>query len=187
VHTIQLAKWAAQGRVFAFEPGPAAATILRRHVRMNGLEERVEVVEAAVGSTEGHATLFTDGADVMGRLEAPNPLIRDSARPVTVSVVSLDAFCGARGIRPDWVVMDIEGFEVAALRGGGRLLGDPAVEFVVEMHPSIWSFSDGASRAELEEILRRASRVAVPLSGQSDPLAEHGMVHLAVRGVRASA
>jgi len=70
---------------------------------------------------------------------------------VDVPVATIDAFCGEAAIAPDWLVIDIEGYEVRALRGAvetlGRRWSRPGI--VVEMH-----------------------------SGQRDPLADHGMVAL---------
>ena len=80
VYVLQFAHWSRPGgRVFAFEPNPAARAVLERHIRFNGLEERVEVVPCAVGSAGGRATLFAAGEDGMSRLGTPSPMLADQA------------------------------------------------------------------------------------------------------------
>ena len=74
--------------------------------------------------------------------------------------------------------MDIEGWEIAALRAARHLLRRS--RFVVELHPRAWPWS-GESRAGLEAVLNEFELEAVPLAGQADPLAEHGQVVLSGR------
>ena len=71
--------------------------------------------------------------------------------------------------------MDIEGWEIAALRGASTLLGSTRV--AVELHPSAWPWS-GHSRADLEQLLHDWKLVAHPLAGQADSLGQHGQVVL---------
>jgi FkbM family methyltransferase len=178
VYVLQFARWTGpDGKVIAFEPNPDARAVLQKHIRMNGLESRARVVPAAVGARKGEAILFASGADGMSRMGAPNALIAASVREVSVPVTTLDAFIASERLVPDWVLIDIEGFEIAALQGARELLRSPSVGVVVEMHPSIWD-SAGTSRAEAERVLAELERTAVPLTGQVDPLAEHGLVHL---------
>jgi FkbM family methyltransferase len=183
VYVLQFAHWAGPaGRVVAFEPNPAARRVLARHVGLNGLGARVEVVPAAVGSAAGEATLYAAGADGMSRLGAPNVLIAGRAREVRVPVVTLDDFCRERDLRPDWLLIDIEGFELAALAGARRLIRErgTALHVVVEMHPSVWASAD-TTREGAAALLDELGLRPVPLTGQRDPLGEHGLVYLEKR------
>jgi FkbM family methyltransferase len=175
VYTLQLAHWVGvTGRVVAFEPNPAARAVLARNVALNALQSRVEIVSSAVGAAAGRVDFFTSGADGMGRAGRPNPKLARTDR-FAVAVATLDDVAAARGRRPDVVMMDIEGWEVGALQGARSLHG--ISRFVVELHPDAWQWS-GHSRADLETLLAAAHLTARPLSGQSDPLGEHGQVAL---------
>lgn len=179
VFTLQLAHWVGpRGRVVAFEPNPAAAAMLERNVRLNGFEDRVAVARAAVGAAPGTVEFFVSGTDGMGRAGTPNPQLT-TARPVTVAVTTLDREAASRGRMPAVVMMDIEGWEIAALQGAGTLIGHTT--FVVELHPSAWGWS-GHGRGDLEAFLAAHRLDAEPLSGQRDPLGELGQVALVVRG-----
>jgi FkbM family methyltransferase len=182
-YVLQLAHWSRpDGRIIAFEPNPAAAELLDRHLRFNDLAGRVEVVRFAVGAERGTAVLYAAGADGRARLDEPNPELAGHAKPVSVPVTTIDSFCRERGLRPDWIIIDIEGFEITALRGGRQTLAaSPRPGVVVEMHPSAWQLS-GTTRAAAETLLQELRLIPVPLTGQADPLAQHGIVHLAPVG-----
>jgi FkbM family methyltransferase len=181
VYVLQMARWVgARGSVVAFEPNPAALAVLRRHVAMNALEGSVTVVPKGIGSRKDVLSFFSFGADGMSRLAAPNPLIEDRAVESSVEVTTLDDYVEETGVAPDWVVMDIEGFEIHALRGFERTLAklSDRVGVVVEFHPQAWA-SSGSSEVEARELLRELRRSPVPLTGQKDPWRDHGLVHLA--------
>ena len=180
VYVLQFARWSApSGRVIAFEPNPSALAVLRRHVEMNGLTERVTVVPAAVGAAVGAAVLYAAEVDGMSRLGEPNRLIADRVSEIRVPVVTLDEFCAEESITPDWLFMDIEGFEIAALEGARRLIAarGAALNIVVEMHPGIWDSAD-TTRADAESLLSELKLRVVPLTGQADPLGDQGLVYL---------
>jgi FkbM family methyltransferase len=180
VYVLQLAHWSRpNGRVIAFEPNPAALDVLRKHVRFNGLEERVRVVAAAVGAASGESVLYAADADGMSRLETPNPALAARARPFPVPVVTIDEYCAAEGIVPDWIVIDVEGFELSVLSGGRAVIANrikpPGV--IVEMHPSAWAWAN-ASRGQAEFLIAELGLRAIPLTGQTDPFHDHGLVRL---------
>jgi FkbM family methyltransferase len=180
VDVLQFAHWSRpDGRVIAVEPNPSARAVLEKHVRLNGLERRVEIVSAAVGAAAGEAALFAVDADGMSRLGAPNPTLAGRATAITVPVVSLDDLCESRALAPDWLFLDIEGFEIAALSGARRLLTTrrQSMSVVVEMHPDSWEVA-GTSRADAESLFRDLRLCAEPLSGQPDVLATYGHVWL---------
>lgn len=180
VYVLQFAHWSGKtGRVIAFEPNPGALEILNKHVKMNALAHRVDVVPSAVSSSNGEATLFAFGADGMSRLGAPNNELAGKTQPVQVPVTTLDHYCAANRIAPDWLFIDIEGFEIAALQGARELIlmrrGEMGI--LVEMHPNVWD-SAGTSRDKAESLLAEMQVRPIPLTGQKDPLGDHGIVRL---------
>jgi len=180
VYVLQFARWSGTtGRVVAFEPNPGAREFLSRHVELNNFAGRVEIVPAAVGSSGGEAVLFAADADGMSRLGAPNDLIAERVAELTVPVVTLDDFCKSRGLEPDWLFIDIEGFEIAALEGARSLIErrGAALHIIVEMHPNVWDSAD-TTRAGAEKLLRELRLCPLALMGQGDPLGEHGLVYL---------
>lgn len=180
IYAMQLAHWVGpEGRVVAFEPNPGAAEVLRRHVQYNGLEDRVRVEEAAVSDAAGETSMFVTAADARSRLGAPNPDLAGLAKEVTVPVTTLDEFWESSGLDPDWMLIDIEGFEIRALLGAARVIQSRGrdLRIVVEMHPNVWDSAD-TTRDDAEQILERFGFQVEPLAGQTDPLGEYGHVLL---------
>lgn len=105
------------GRVLAVEPVPATAAALRRNLEASGCTA-VQVVEAALAAEPGTVELsvFDDDpcgvAASVGRPEGWRP-----AGSVAVPALRLDDLLAERGMRPALVKLDVEGSELAALRG----------------------------------------------------------------------
>jgi len=187
VYVLQLSHFARPtGRVVAFEPNPAALAILRRHVALNGLETSVTVVPEALSDENGTATFYAAGADGMSRLGEANVLLGSRATEFQVKTTTLDSYVERTGLEPDWLVMDIEGFEIRALLGARELLRRRGnrIGVVVELHPSVWP-SARTTRELAEGLFAELDVSPVPLTGQTDPLAEHGMVYLHPRSLPA--
>jgi FkbM family methyltransferase len=180
VYVLQFAHWRGRsGRVVAFEPNPAATEVLLKHVHLNDMQGIVAIEEVAIGDAPGTATLYRDQADGMSRLGKPNRLLLGRIEPIVVPVATLDEFCARTELRPDWLLIDIEGFEFAALRGATHMLerGRNQLGLVMEMHPDVWD-SAATSSADAERFLSEIGLSAVPITGQHDPLGEYGLVHL---------
>jgi FkbM family methyltransferase len=182
VYVLQFANWVGpSGRVVAFEPNPGARSVLEYHVQINGLSDFATIVPCAVSEHSGTATLFAAGADGMSRLNAPNKAIADQVRGLDVSVVSVDDYVSQSSVKPDILMVDIEGFEIAAIAGAKRLIKEKRdLLIVVEMHPNVWS-SAGTTRRSAEDLLDELQLTPVPLQGQTDALNEHATVHLKQR------
>lgn len=177
-YVLQLAHWSAPGgQVIAFEPNSGAREVLARHIAWNGIESRVTVAPLAVSAQPGENVLYAEGADGMSRLAEANRGLRGNAVEVVVPVTSIDTWCREHGIWPDVLLLDIEGFEIEALRGAREAIARKRPILVVEMHPNVWN-SSNASRPEAEQLLAELGLRAVPLSRQKDPLEDHGQVAL---------
>lgn len=179
IYALALAKWTApDGRVFAFEPNPAIRAVLQTHVAMNDSADRVEVIAEAIGDRVGRATFFAAGTEGFSRLNAQNPRAAVGA-PLTVATTTIDRFCEARQLTPDWIVMDVEGLELSALEGARETIrgGRGRLGLLVEMHPDLWAVS-GGSRERMAELLASLELRAVPLQGSADALADQRVVRL---------
>jgi FkbM family methyltransferase len=115
------------GRVFAFEPDPAARGALERNIRANGAHN-VTVVPSAVTGHDGTVWLQSD-------------LVGDSTTHVSteggfveVEAVTLASFCGRLGLSPSVIKVDVEGGEAGVLADGARALLGRTRAVVVEVH-----------------------------------------------------
>lgn len=125
------ARAGARGRVFAFEPNPETVALLRANVAANGFADRVAVVPAGVGDGCGRRRLF------LGETGTTSSLFdQGSNRCADVDSTTLDDALPADA-RVDVLKIDIEGGEVAALRGMRRTLAaaGPRLALFVECNP----------------------------------------------------
>lgn len=178
IYALCLARWSApHGRVFAFEPNPSTRAVLESNVGRNPEGERIAIIPTGVSDRIGESTFFAAGIEGFSRLGEPNRARPEDHRSFRVPITTIDEFCTEHGVRPNWMLIDIEGYEVAALRGAREtiLLARPRI--VVEMHPFLWE-SAGTSREEFAGLLRELGLRADPLSNQADPWAENGQVVL---------
>lgn len=184
VYALCLARWSAPGgRVFAFEPNPATRQILEKHVDLNQYRAEICVVPSAVSDRAGQAVFFAgapgvNGASGLSRLGSPNPDAPPGS-PVEVTVTTIDTFCSEQKVMPQWLIVDVEGYEVAVLKGARGVIerARDTLGIVVEIHPNLWA-SAGTSRADLERFCTDMRLRPVGLTGQTDPLGEYGVVRM---------
>jgi FkbM family methyltransferase len=157
-YTLLFARWVGPvGRVIAFEPAPAAAAGLRRHLELNGLTSNVDVQQCAAAASIGTASFTCDDASGTNVLT-----VTTAKRGIEVQTTTLDAFCAERNLQPDIVKIDVEGTELGVLRGARRILSPREVQVFVELHPSVWS-ARGIAAADIRAELAGQQLIAEPL------------------------
>lgn len=101
-------------RSISVEPDPGTLVCLQRNVDANGIGDRVEIVETALGATPGVAR-FSIGFDTTNRIVTN---VSEVSREVRLA--SLDSIVGDR--RPTMIKMDVEGYEAEVLKGARQTL-----------------------------------------------------------------
>lgn len=120
------------GRVLAYEPVPGTRHLLERHVRINGVSERVTVRPVAMGATPGEVTLWIT-SDV-GDSEA-GTLRRAGARALIVPRSTVDIEAASVGARVHAIKVDVEGQELDVLAGARATLERDRPTLLVSVHP----------------------------------------------------
>jgi FkbM family methyltransferase len=161
-----------EGAVLAFEPQPRLAGLLRRAFVAAGRNPD-DVLQAACGDVEGqmsfHVPRLQSGAASMF---AANTAHRKS-ETYSVAVTTIDRVLGGRPLCGTLVVkLDIEGAELAVLRGGRATLRSRKPTLLLELNPST-SCGAGFRLAELIaelEALGYRSAATVDQPNRSYPL-----------------
>jgi FkbM family methyltransferase len=124
------------GKVFAFEALPANVAQLRRNVALNGYQERITVIPAAVTQAAGEVTFLVHASGGMGKVSGSAGRVEEAYQDsITVDGLSLDEFVFGQGNPPpQGIKMDIEGGEVLALPGMRRLLAEVRPLMLMELH-----------------------------------------------------
>lgn len=153
-----------RGRVYAFEPLPENLAGLRHNIDLNGFGN-VEVLPAAVSDADGEAELEVHGHQVTARIGTPEvPATGSGQRTTTVATVTLDHLVSTGVRAPDVVKIDIEGAEVAAIRGARRTLREHRPVLLCALH--------GTNRAFVDAVV--ASGYGVEALDFSGPVQEAG-------------
>jgi FkbM family methyltransferase len=167
VYAMMAARWAGpSGSVVAFEPSLASHAILLRHLRMNGLEARVDARRVAVGARSGRTHLVVFEDEPYRNMIAP---VDPGASALEIDVVTVDQVCASMARRPTWIRMDVQGLEFDVLRGARDLLRDARgrLTIVAEMHPEQWT-ALGIRVGDVDDILEDMGLRARCLPGQHD-------------------
>jgi len=131
-HAGQMAKLFAglvpRGRVYAFEPGAYALSVLRPAVALRG-QGRIAIEPIALGAEPGTLTLTTpikrSGSYGFGLSHLGGTGANGRAFRHEVEVDTIDRFVERRGLRRlDLIKADIEGWELQMLRGAARTLAE---------------------------------------------------------------
>jgi FkbM family methyltransferase len=120
-------------RIFAFEPDPATANVLRKNILNNSLQDRVSVVEAAISDKAGSKIFYvTPGCSLFGTLHQPR---KNEFYHIQVQTISLaDIFEKFSLASCDILKMDCEGAEYEILYGAPRELFQKINTIVMEYH-----------------------------------------------------
>jgi FkbM family methyltransferase len=118
------------GMVHSFEPSPDN---FRRLCAATRKLSNVLLSQAAVGEHSGESKLYiSEKLNVDHRTYMADG---DSRHTAPIQMVALDDYF-KQGERVDLIKMDIQGYELHALRGANRVLHDnPAIKLVVELWP----------------------------------------------------
>jgi len=176
--SLVMASWVGKtGRIYAFEPAPESLRALRKHIRLNGMADRIEAVSCAISDTAGEATFYAHTYNGENTLSASFARRVPDARGVRVPVTTIDDFCASRAIIPTLLKIDIEGFEFHALEGARQMLRRHCPTVIVELHPMIWK-EIGLSTERVTQTLADLGYQARPLECQADLWAEYGHIVL---------
>ena len=108
--TLPLATSAASGsRIVAFEPNPVVAERLRTNLELNGLTEKVEIIEVALGESDREAALHL----IEGNLGQSSLRAVESRKCISVAVRPLAHFLpdGSQRYEIFVIKIDVEGSE----------------------------------------------------------------------------
>ncbi len=127
------------GRVLAFEPNPRMASLLRRNLTLNGMEDRVMVEEVALaGPDSGRVArlVVPEGSPMNAHLQADEPEAATDAAGA-MPLVATRPLDRHAALRPDFIKLDICGAEEAAWEGmQGLIAANPALRVLLNFNPA---------------------------------------------------
>ena len=128
------------GSVIVFEPALSNLAYLRINAQQR---ESIRIEELAVGPSECVANMYVDNFTGQNNSLLANYSnveqnslsagIEIQTEATRVNVVDLDGYCRRHNVLPDFVKMDIEGYEFEALKGMTSLLADVRPLLMIEV------------------------------------------------------
>ena len=127
-HTVYFASHAKNSTVYSFEPVPVTFDLLKRNVEQNGLSERVKLFQCALGAKESSAKMKVEGPGGL----AFSSITRD-VHSVWTQEVAVKRLDDMNLPPPDFVKIDVEGYELEVLKGMERTLRESSPVLWIEI------------------------------------------------------
>jgi FkbM family methyltransferase len=155
-----------EGHVYSFEPDPQNFALLQRNVELNGYSN-ISLFRCAVTNETGAVKLYRSRENAGDH----RIFLTNGRDAIVVPAVRLDDHFRGYAGRLDFVKMDIQGAEVAALAGMSELLERTRPSrLIIEFAPDLLAAA-GADPEELLGVLGARGYEIRPLDGQQ--LAEY--------------
>jgi FkbM family methyltransferase len=118
--------------VIAFEPNPVATNVINKNIALNSLIN-CTVINKALGHVETKQKMFFGSHSPTASLLSTESATGDG---VEVDVSTLDAEIDAKALNQSAIILlvDVEGYELNVIRGGGRLISHSAPLIIFEYH-----------------------------------------------------
>lgn len=126
-------------RVMAIEPDDNPRELLKRSLKENNLRDKVDIRSFAISNKDGEATIYIGRKNSNlnslcsgKKLKSKKDLLCER----TIKTVKIDSL----NISPNFVKMDIEGFEVEAIEGGMETFERvDNCKILIEVHPQYYN------------------------------------------------
>lgn len=128
-----------EGTIHVFEPGPNNIPYLAGNL---GGQPNARLVPRALGSAPGTLTLYVEDLTGQNNSLVPNfevlaanerRAVKASATPTPVEVTTIDSYAEQERIRPDFMKIDVEGFEWEVLSGARKVIAECRPVMMVEV------------------------------------------------------
>ncbi len=144
-----LSAYTHNAHVAAFEPVPAHIACLQESRKLNRLEEHIRTFTCGLGDHAEEKVLYLGGS---GSSFNQQFLGKPDAESTRVSVETLDAVVNREQLaRPDFIKIDVEGFEYSVLRGAQTVLRDSKPVLFIEISSSLRSIGREFQNEEYTE------------------------------------
>ena len=136
--------------IFAFEMDETLRPIIERNLKLNGIDSAT-IVSSAISSISGQRVNYVPHPfSFLGKVA--NESIEPYPLQLSTTTLCLDDFFGRQDVLPNLVKMDIDGCEMAALRGMELILDQEDLVMLLEVHARLLPHF-GSSLKEVEQFL----------------------------------
>lgn len=117
------------GKVYSFEPLPSYIAVCQRNVSQNRLADRIAIIPYALGNKTNHVR------DLIKNDGGGSPGFSIAGREDVVPIISIDDFVCSQNVgKIDFIKMDIEGSELAALEGAKKTISRDRPKLAISLY-----------------------------------------------------
>ena len=146
-----------KGAIYAIEPDIRNYNILNKNVELCQYGTTIKPFQMAVSNENGISKMFVTEKSNLNKLSSKDDKTFSERHSVDstveVKTKTMDDFCNQENIIPDFIRMDIEGFEVEVFQGMKNIFKTAKNGFMIflELHPHAYSEERSFAR-ELEKL-----------------------------------
>jgi FkbM family methyltransferase len=120
-------------RAVAFEPSSPLVERIRQMARLNGVEQRLQVIAKAVADSPGERQLMLAARGAFVQVAAFAGTAQNDWQSLVIETTTLDLE-SAGSARPTLLKIDVEGFEWEVVRGAASLVATARPTIFLEVH-----------------------------------------------------
>lgn len=147
----------AKGKVISFEPNPVTRAILEENIRINDVTN-IEVSSFAIGSATEKALIYDRWDANRGSASLIKPDMETDS--YEIQVTPLSQYLPA-GTRIDLIKIDVEGYELEALKGSKEILASPNAPMLIVECCEIRENTFGNNTQVLFDFIKSANKYRV--------------------------
>ena len=139
------------GTAIAVDASSIATRMIAKQAALNGLTDKIRIIQAAVSHAGGTLEVLTSGAFSLGfcKVDSGGPK-RGQTRIKAITIDQMVSQFGA----PTHIKIDVEGYESSVLRGGRETLSQHGPLLFLELHNELVKLDGGDPVWALEELER---------------------------------
>ena len=123
-----------ENRTFCFEPSPVLIRRLIEIRDLNRLGERMAINQIAIGEVPGRTSMLIDSVGGFVQSRRFDHTMWSAPEPIDVEIESIESASKRLGVVPNFIKMDVEGFEYEAIKGSVSFLTAHRPTLFLELH-----------------------------------------------------
>jgi FkbM family methyltransferase len=121
-------------RTLCFEPSPVLVRRLAEIRDLNRFEERMQINQIAIGEAQGTMSMLFDSVGGFVQSRHFNHTMWSAPQTIDVAIESIESASARLKVVPNFIKMDIEGFEYEAIKGSVAFLTAHRPTLFLELH-----------------------------------------------------
>jgi FkbM family methyltransferase len=121
-------------RVFSFEPSPVLARRIAEIRDLNQLGDRINVNQAGIGESNGSAGMLMDPVGGFVQSRHFDHTMWSAPESIEIAIESIESASARLKTVPNFIKIDIEGYEYEAIRGSAAFLSQHRPGIFLELH-----------------------------------------------------